>query len=111
MPFRPKLLKAGICPDCGGDLLLVGFGDVRKLRCEKCGKDVEERTVPDDRDKEIAVIDVEEMAKKMGTLKIRCRNCGRVGVMTWQLQTRRPDEPPTQFYKCLRCGRAWKESR
>jgi len=47
----------------------------------------------------------------MGTLKIRCRNCGRVGVMTWQLQTRRPDEPPTQFYKCLRCGRAWKESR
>lgn len=108
---RPRLIRVRPCPVCGGDLLLVGFGDVRTLRCGRCGRVEEERAAPKAEERDVPVIDVDAMAKKFGTLAIHCRNCGHLGVMTWQLQTRRPDEPPTQFYKCLRCGRAWKESR
>lgn len=41
--------------------------------------------------------------------KIDCTKCGAKKVISWIEQTRASDEPPTRFYKCLKCGHTWRD--
>lgn len=41
--------------------------------------------------------------------KIDCAKCGAKKVISWIEQTRASDEPPTRFYKCLKCGHTWRD--
>jgi DNA-directed RNA polymerase subunit M len=40
---------------------------------------------------------------------IECQKCGAKKVISWMEQTRASDEPPTRFYKCLKCNHTWRE--
>ncbi|MBE5728970.1 hypothetical protein IHI26_01255 [Candidatus Parvarchaeota archaeon] len=40
---------------------------------------------------------------------IPCPKCGELKVIGWSQQTRSSDEPPTRFYKCMKCGYTWRE--
>ncbi len=41
--------------------------------------------------------------------KMDCTKCGARKVISWTEQTRASDEPPTRFYKCLKCGNTWRD--
>lgn len=43
------------------------------------------------------------------TRDVTCKRCGSNEAYYWMLQTRAADEPPTRFYKCVRCGYVWRE--
>lgn len=40
---------------------------------------------------------------------IKCFDCNKKKVYTWQLQLRSADEPVTVFFKCLNCFKMWKK--
>jgi len=41
--------------------------------------------------------------------QVRCPKCEYNEVYAWQIQTRAADEPPTTFYRCVKCGHTWRE--
>jgi len=56
------------------------------------------------------VIDSEMDTSKLPITKdVTCRRCGANEAYYWVLQTRAADEPPTRFYKCVKCGYVWRE--
>lgn len=47
--------------------------------------------------------------KTMPTTTIECPKCHNMEAEWWFLQTRSGDEPPTQFYRCTKCGHTWRQ--
>jgi transcription elongation factor S-II len=43
------------------------------------------------------------------TDQFKCRKCGSRSCSYYEVQTRSPDEPMTQFISCLDCGNRWKQ--
>jgi DNA-directed RNA polymerase, subunit M/Transcription elongation factor TFIIS len=41
--------------------------------------------------------------------EVTCPKCGNHEAYYWMIQTRAADEPPTRFYKCVKCGHTWRE--
>ena len=37
-----------------------------------------------------------------------CPECGHKKAAYWQEQTRSSDEPPTKFFKCIKCKKTWR---
>ncbi len=61
-------------------------------------------------EKEKLIIVSEDLeGKLLPKVKIRCPRCGHDEAYYWVVQTRRADEPPTRFYKCVKCGYVWRE--
>lgn len=50
----------------------------------------------------------EAKLSSLPTTKIECPKCGNGEAMWWFLQTRSGDEPPTQFYRCVKCNHTWR---
>jgi transcription factor S len=109
------------CPKCGTRLKLKQVkgekgGATITLLCENCGySDKAGRTVTQATEEELADLPaikvVGEKESKLSTLpttKIECPKCGHDEANWWFLQTRSGDEPPTQFYRCLKCNHTWR---
>jgi len=88
------------------------------LVCPKCGytKDGEDKpsvvpkTIDHAPQESIAIIGREE--QKLRTLpkvRIECPKCGNNTAYAWQVQTRGTDESSTQFFRCTKCGRTFRE--
>ncbi len=112
--------KIKFCPRCGSVMLPEVRDGKRVLVCRNCGYVEEiaeeglyrfeskaERTPKD----KIIVVDANQPPPTAVVLKgqVRCPRCGHDEVMFWMMQTRSADEPPTRFYKCMRCGYSWRE--
>lgn len=59
---------------------------------------------------EIAVINEKDMTNYPVT-EVKCSKCKNNKVYFWTMQTRASDESETKFYKCTKCGHAWREYR
>lgn len=109
------------CPKCGALLRPYGKGGARVLRCTSCGYEVgasekrgtlkivdriqhtpKERTI---------VIESKERVETLPKVRdvVYCPKCGHNEAYYWIMQTRAADEPPTRFYRCVRCGHTWRE--
>jgi DNA-directed RNA polymerase subunit M len=95
----PKKEKGGVtmvCSSCGhmekGERL-EGYSIVRKA-----GRSEEEVTVVE-----------EKVEPTLPTTRVRCPSCGHDLAYWWLRQTRAGDEPSTRFYRCVRCGKVWRE--
>lgn len=108
------------CPACGS--LMMFEKTKRKYRCPRCGyemqnmnvgKSVVSRTIVHGEKEKLTVIDSSNIDVPPGSVLLkghtRCPKCGYEDVYAWQLQTRAADEPPTTFYKCVKCGYTWRE--
>lgn len=110
------------CPDCGMRLVWRREKKAKKavfhLVCPKCGytKDGEDKpsvvpkTIDHAPQESIAIIGREE--QKLRTLpkvRIECPKCGNNTAYAWQVQTRGTDESSTQFFRCTKCGRTFRE--
>jgi len=84
------------------------------LTCPKCGEETR-RSKPivqklGARRESVVVIGKEdETLQTLPTMKISCQKCGHGEAYYWMVQTRGGDEAMTQFYRCTKCGRTWRE--
>jgi DNA-directed RNA polymerase subunit M len=109
------------CPKCGTRLKLKQIKNEKgvasiTLLCDNCGfSDKAGKTVTQANEEEYqetgTIKVVGEKEAKLSTLpttKIECPKCGHDEANWWFLQTRSGDEPPTQFYRCLKCNHTWR---
>jgi len=107
------------CPRCG---TLLHLDKTKKAyRCPKCGyeatnmssKMIMSRAFQHSNKEKTAIVDsLQISAPPTATIVkgyVRCPKCGYEEVYAWQIQTRAADEPPTTFYKCIKCGHTWRE--
>lgn len=84
--------------------------------CDNCGYSKKEgNTVMQITEEELSntpqikvVGDKEAKLNSLPTTKIDCPKCGHDEAFWWFLQTRSGDEPPTQFYRCMKCSHTWR---
>ncbi len=91
------------------------------LVCPKCGYtlDPDEKTGASYKisskikhsPKEKTIVIDSEAPETLPKLKdvVYCPKCGHNEVYYWIMQTRAADEPPTRFYRCVKCGHVWRE--
>lgn len=98
------------CPKCGSIMSPTEENGKKFLAC-KCGysnkkvKSELKETVDDH--EEIKVVDSNDSVNPV--VDAECPDCGPTKAEFWTLQTRASDEPETQFYKCKKCSKTWKE--
>lgn len=108
-----------LCPRCGGLMKPVKQKGSNYMVCSRCGYRAEvtessslrvtskiEHSV---KEKTVVVEEQHELSKLPITREARCKKCGHNEAYYWILQTRAADEPPTRFYKCVKCGYVWRE--
>ncbi|MCS7110777.1 MAG: transcription factor S [Ignisphaera sp.] len=107
------------CPACGS--LMIFEKSRRGYRCPRCGYEMQNRDsgravvsktiIHAEKERLMVVNSSIEVPPGSVLLKghTRCPKCGYEDVYAWQLQTRAADEPPTTFYKCVKCGHTWRE--
>ena len=108
------------CPKCGTRLKLKQIKGERGVSitylCDNDGyTDKAGKTVMQTTEEELAnlapikvVSDKESKLTTLPITKIDCPRCGHDEAVWWFLQTRSGDEPPTQFYRCLKCNHTWR---
>lgn len=109
------------CPNCGTLMRPSKRGGKRVLVCPSCGYvedsgspssgySISSRIKHSPKDK-IVVVDSRQAEESLPKLRdqVYCPKCGHNEVYYWVMQTRRADEPPTRFYKCVKCGHVWRE--
>ncbi len=57
---------------------------------------------------DVTVLD-EKPKSVLPTTRARCPSCGHDTAFWWIRQTRAGDEPSTRFYRCVKCGKVWRE--
>lgn len=104
------------CPKCGGLLLPKKEKGRTLLVCSSCGYSKEAGNADEykvvkkeERGGEDVLIIDEGRKPALPTTKMRCPSCGHDLAYWWIRQTRSADEPSTRFYKCVKCGKVWRE--
>jgi transcription factor S len=106
-------LSVVFCDKCHSITVPVKKGKIVKMKCRKCGA---EKT------KEMKNLKITENVKKMKGITIlekdetplpitdrACPECDHAKAYWWLQQTRSADEPPTQFFRCVKCKHTWRE--
>jgi len=112
------VIELRFCPKCGG--LLVPSRDEKGnivLKCNRCGYVEKSKEGYGARIRseikhtvhEKTIIVEKEIPPALPTTKILCPRCGHNVAYYWMIQTRAGDEPPTRFFKCVKCGYVWRE--
>jgi len=104
------------CPKCGGLLKPRREGSKVYLVCTRCNYRAEPAhhslTITsriEHTDKEKTFVVEENTLNLPITRDVVCKRCGHSEAYYWVVQTRAADEPPTRFYKCVKCGFTWRE--
>ncbi|MFC2143710.1 transcription factor S [Candidatus Aenigmatarchaeota archaeon] len=94
--------------ECGG-LLEPHNG---KKRCRTCGKvldgKINIKITKNTKKNDIPVIE-DNRPDLPTTDEKQCSKCGHKITYFWLIQTRSADEPPTQFFRCVKCKHTWRE--
>lgn len=101
------------CPKCGTLMLPKKENEETKYSCA-CGYvEVAGDTKITSAVKEKKIEDVEKPKEssdaQLPTCEMECEECGHKECYFWEIQTRASDEPPTRFYKCVKCKHTWRE--
>lgn len=99
------------CPKCGSLMMPTEDAGKKFLAC-KCGYSnkkakTEMKETVDNQKEEVKVLDGEASAHPI--VEANCPTCGLTQAEFWSLQTRSSDEPETQFFRCQKCKKTWKE--
>ena len=83
------------------------------VACPKCGQ-----TRPSDpvtqklgtaKESVVVVGKEHESVQTLPITKVTCPKCGHKEAFYWMVQTRGGDEAMTQFFRCTKCERTWRE--
>ncbi|MBI4170172.1 MAG: transcription factor S [Candidatus Aenigmarchaeota archaeon] len=93
--------------DCGS--IMVPAGD--KIQCRFCGKTVNKKMdakIVTQKEKQDVIV-FENNEPDLPKTEKQCDHCGNNEAYFWLIQTRASDEPPTQFFRCIKCRHVWRE--
>ncbi|MDI6798716.1 MAG: transcription factor S [Candidatus Aenigmarchaeota archaeon] len=103
------------CDKCGNLMLVEKRRKHSFFVCRKCGRTAkikdEKVTITEaihEPRRGIVIMGRDEGIAEFPKTKIICPKCENAEAYWWMQQTRAADEPPTLFYKCTRCGYAWR---
>ncbi|MBU5678863.1 MAG: transcription factor S [Candidatus Aenigmatarchaeota archaeon] len=103
------------CKKCNSLMLPEKKGKEAYLKCTKCGH---KEKIDASKSSELRIIKKHEIKKTITIEKEdvnlpitdkMCPSCGYTQAFYFLQQTRAADEPPTQFFKCKKCGHIWRE--
>ncbi|MFH1420348.1 MAG: transcription factor S [Candidatus Aenigmatarchaeota archaeon] len=101
------------CPKCGTIMVPVKKKNGAVLVCRKCGyqkhQTVKSVKISEGREKIKKPVILEKNTTTLPTTDKICPSCEHRTCYWWMQQTRGTDEPPTQFFKCVKCGHTWRE--
>jgi len=109
------------CPRCGSLMVVKTVNGKKVWMCPSCGyteeiKDdgsvsalVLKQRIKHSEKERLVVIPKDINWEAMPKTRVTCPRCGYHEAYYWVVQTRRADEPPTRFFKCVRCGYVWRE--
>ena len=58
--------------------------------------------------KRVIVMNEKDQFSELPKTRIMCPRCEHMEAYWWMQQTRSADEPPTMFYRCVKCGYSWR---
>ena len=103
------------CDKCGNLLLIEKRRKNTFFVCRKChrtskakGEKMLISELVTDHKKEIVVMGKDEGIAELPKTHIICPNCDNNEAFWWMQQTRSADEPPTIFYRCVKCSYSWR---
>lgn len=94
------------CPKCGSIMI------TKKCSCgyeNKDNKNLEIKENVETKMGDLEVVDPEDEEKTMPVTDTECPKCGHDKAYHWEVQTRAGDEPPTKFFKCVKCKHTWRD--
>jgi len=99
------------CEKCGSIVLVQDY----KAACASCGHKVKKKPKIEASEKikrqdSVAVIK-EGSDNTLPIIEMECPKCKNNKAYFWTKQTRSADESETKFYKCTKCGHAWRKYR
>jgi len=109
------------CPRCGSLMMLRVENGRRVWVCPSCGYREEvgqssqqpvtvlKQRIDHHPRERLIVVDKSRQAESLPKTRATCPRCGYHEAYYWLVQTRKADEPPTRFFKCVRCGHVWRE--
>lgn len=109
------------CPRCGSLMMLRVVEDKKKWVCPSCGFSEEaqqsssssvnvlKHEIRHNEKERIVVISQDKKPEALPKTRAICPRCGHQEAYYWVVQTRRADEPPTRFFRCVKCGYVWRE--
>lgn len=102
------------CPFCSSILVVERQQRGNGLCCRACSYvyTIREEIVSTTRitpKKSEGVVGGDSELKFAAKCEKRCSSCGCEEAMFIEMQTRSADEPMTIFYRCVGCGKTWKE--
>jgi len=98
------------CKKCGSIMMPKKEGTKTVFRCH-CGYSEEgsAKFTEAVKQEQIEIGVVEKDIETYPIVQIKCPDCAYGEAANWEIQTRAADEPPTQFFKCKKCGHTWRE--
>ena len=103
------------CKKCGSIMVPEKKNKTVTLKCRKCSykikKAVREIKLFEKRKPSKAVIVLEKDQAVLPITDMTCIKCSHPKAYYWLQQTRSADEPPTQFFRCVKCKHVWREYR
>ncbi|KSW11723.1 DNA-directed RNA polymerase subunit M [Pyrodictium occultum] len=109
------------CPRCGSLMVLRTVDGKRVWVCPSCGYQEEvdgnnspalsvlRQQIRHSEKERIVVVSSQQNLESLPKTRVTCPRCGYHEAYYWVVQTRRADEPPTRFFKCVSCGYVWRE--
>jgi len=84
------------------------------MKCTRCGheekrNDIKDVKIVEKEKKDKGVFVFEKDKLELPITKKMCPKCENTRAYYFLRQTRAADEPPTQFFKCTKCGYVWRE--
>ena len=101
------------CKKCGSIMLPEKKGKSVVLKCRKCGatmkKDIGQMRITEEKTTRKPVVVLEKNETLLPITERMCEKCEHSKAYYWLQQTRSADEPPTQFFRCVKCRHVWRE--
>ena len=104
-----------LCPKCGTMMTIKRENDKKLWVCKRCGyteesmKLIKSEQITHTQKEKVIVVEEGSSYKALPKVAATCPECGYNEAYYWMVQTRRADEGMTRFYRCVRCGRTWRE--
>ena len=101
------------CPKCSLALVPTMKEKIVVLGCPKCGgtrrSDPMVQKLGPSKESVVVIGKSEKNLQTLPIMKVSCQKCGHGEAFYWMVQTRGGDEASTQFFRCTKCGRTWRE--
>jgi DNA-directed RNA polymerase subunit M len=110
---RYKASPIEFCDKCKAIMVPEKKGKSIHLKCIRCGskkrKSVKILKIVDEKKKIKGITILEKDETPLPITDNECPKCGNIKAYWWMQQTRSADEPPTQFFRCVKCKHTWRE--